>query len=346
VHATTMPSFQELAMPVVEQGSRSVFRAALLVILVAMLTVTLQQWVGTLSIYSDAVAEKRLMLHDAILHNRRPLEGWHEFGADRTNVRIFTVYLAQGLHRATGASVLSAYKLIETIALFSVFLGLFAYLRAWTPPSLALVGLLYFAVVTTLTYHFYFFHPWDHPSLLCWIIGAMFIRDGRFVPLMWLLPIAVTVKWDIIVLPCLYWLTHCSRDSFKLVTLRTLALGAVAIATLLVLAKSFPGGADRLETASLWDITRWQVSHNWQQFLALHISYPPLLAFGLPLVFASYGFRLAGRFLRVSCLFAVALFFPLMLNSFFVETRAQMMILALLLPTALVGLSRVLEPNN
>jgi len=50
--------------------------------------------------------------------------------------------------------------------------------------------------------------------------------------------------------------------------------------------------------------------------------------------------------LRVSCLFAVALFFPLMLNSFFVETRAQMMILALLLPTALVGLSRVLEPNN
>src|SRR5262245_53176337 len=188
-----------------------------------------------------------------------------------------------------------------------------------------------------------FFHPWDHPSLLCWLIGAMFIRDDRFVPLMFLIPIAVTVKWDIIVLPSLYWLAHCSRDSFKLVTLRTLALGGVAIATLLVLAKSFPGGSDRLETASLWDITRWQVSHNWQEFLALHISYPPLLVFGLPLVFASYGFRQAGRFLRVSCLFGVALFIPLVLNSFFIETRAQMMILALLLPTALIGLSQVLE---
>ena len=329
-----------------ETGSRSVVRAALVVILAGMLTVTLQQWTGSLSIYSDALAEKRLMLHDAILHNRRPPEGWHEFGADRTNVRILTVYLAQGLHRATGASVLTTYRLIETIALFGVFLALFAYVRRWVLPSLALVGLLYFAFVTTLTYHFQFFHPWDRPSLLCWIIGAMFIRDNRFVPLMLLLPIAVTVKWDIIVLPCLYWLTHCSRDSFRSVTLRTLALGAVAIATLVVLAKCFPGGADRLETGSLWDITRWQLSHNWQQFLALRVSYPPLFAFGLPLAFASYGFRLASRFLRVSCLFGVALFIPLGLNSHFVETRAQMMILALLLPTALVGLARFLEPDQ
>src|SRR5215510_326490 len=332
-----------MAMPMAQKSSRGLLRATLLVILAAMLTVTLQQWTGRLSIYSDALAEKRLILHDAILHNRRPPEGWHEVGADRTNVRIFTVYLAEGLHRATGTSILTAYKLIETLALFAVFLGLFAYVRAWAPPLLALVGLLYFAVAMTLSYHFHFFHPWDHLSLLCWLIGAMFFRDDRFVPLMFLIPIAVTVKWDIIVLPSLYWLALCSRDSFKLVTLRTLALGGVAIATLLVLAKSFPGGSDRLETASLWDITRWQVSHNWQEFLALHISYPPLLVFGLPLVFASYGFRQAGRFLRVSCLFGVALFIPLVLNSFFIETRAQMMILALLLPTALIGLSQVLE---
>jgi len=163
--------------------------------------------------------------------------------------------------------------------------------------------------------------------------------------LMFLLPIAVTVKWDIIALPSLYWLTHVSRDAFKVVTLRTLALGGIAIVTLLVLAKTFPGGADRLAEESLWHITRWQVSDNWQQFLDLHIGYPPLLAFGLPLVFASYGFRLVGRFLRASCLFGVALFIPLVLNSYFVETRAQMMILVLLLPTALVGLSQVLEPN-
>ena len=64
-----------------------------------------------------------------------------------------------------------------------------------------------------------------------------------------------------------------------------------------------------------WDITRWQLSHNWQQFLALRVSYPPLLAFGVPLAFASYGFRPACRFLRVSCLFGVALFIPLGLSA-------------------------------
>src|SRR5262245_3598086 len=145
-----------MAMPMAQKSSRGLLRATLLVILAAMLTVTLQQWTGRLSIYSDALAEKRLILHDAILHNRRPPEGWHEVGADRTNVRIFTVYLAEGLHRATGTSILTAYKLIETIALFAVFLGLFAYVRAWAPPLLALVGLLYFAVAMTLSYHFHF----------------------------------------------------------------------------------------------------------------------------------------------------------------------------------------------
>src|SRR5262249_62200481 len=94
---------------------RSLLRATLLVILAAMLTLTLQQWTGRLSIYSDALAEKRQILHDAILHNRRPPEGWHEVGADRTNVRIFTVYLAKELHRATCALIVTCYKRIDTL---------------------------------------------------------------------------------------------------------------------------------------------------------------------------------------------------------------------------------------
>lgn len=325
-------------------GLHSAFRVALLVILAGMLTLTLQRWVGNATIYAEKFEEKRLRMHNAILHNESPPEGWHVSGADRTNVRIFTVYLAEGLHRATGVSVLRAYLILDTVALLCVFLALFAYVRVWIPPSLALVGLLYFAVVVPLTYQFHFFHPWDRLSWLCWILGAMFIRDNRFVPLLLLLPIAVTVKWDIIVLPALYWLAYCSRDSLKAVTLRTLALAAVSLATLFALAKAFPGGADKLETGSLWDIMREQLSLNWGDFRALHVGYPPLLAFGVPLVLASYGLRFAGRFLRVSCLFGVALFIPLILDSYFVEVRAHMMILALLLPTALIGLSKLLNP--
>src|SRR5262245_38076737 len=105
---------------------RSLLRATLLVILAAMLTLTLQQLTCFVSIYSYALSEKRQILHDASHHNRRRREGWHEVGADRTNVRIFTVYLAEGLQRATGTSILTAYNLIETLALFAVFLGLFA----------------------------------------------------------------------------------------------------------------------------------------------------------------------------------------------------------------------------
>jgi hypothetical protein len=333
-------------MQTVEGSPRySALRIALLMILIGMLTVTLQRWVGYFTIYEDQLAEKRLMQHNAILNNEPPLgKKWDESGANRTNVRVFAVYLAEVVHRVTGVPVLRTYVLLDTVALACVFAVLFAYVRAWVPPPIALLGLLYFAFVVTLTYHLHYFHPWDRLSLLCWILGAMFIKDDRYVPLLLLLPIAVTVKWDIIALPALYLLAHWSRGRRTSVALRTLALAAVSATTLLALAKAFPGGLDRPGT--LIEVTRWQLSQNWRDFAGLQLGYPPLLAFSLPILLAGFEVRTACRFLRASFLFALVLFIPLLLSTNFVEIRAQMMILVLLLPTALLGLSELLGSSR
>jgi hypothetical protein len=311
-----------------------VLRVALLLILAGVLTVTQQRWVGYYTIYDHALAEKRLALHNAILHNEPPLgKTWREIGANRTNIRILAPYLAEGAHLATGIPVLKVYALLDTVTLFSIFLVLFAYLSAWLPPSFALVGLLYFAFVSTLTYHLHYFQPWDRLSLLCWLVGTILIRDNRLIALLVLLPIAITVKWDIIALPGLYWLAYWSRGSHRSVMLRTLALAGVSVVTVFVLTRAFPGGVEVLEAGTL--------SRNWSVLVALHLGYPPLLAFGLPLLLAAFGLGSAPRFLRASGLFAVALFVPLVLNSNFAEVRAHMMILVLLLPTALIGLARL-----
>ncbi len=328
-------------------GHLGMLRAALLLILAAVLTVTLQRWVGSHTIYDKQLAEQRLAAHNAILHNEPPLgRKWHETGTDRLNVRILTIRFAEGVHRATGAPVLRVYQLLDTAALFCVFLLLFTYLGACLPAPFALIGLLYFAIATTLTYHLHFFHPWDRLSLLCWILGIILIRDDRYLALLVLLPLAVMVKWDIIALPVLYWLVHRSRAPRVLIMMRTLALAAASIVTLVLLARVFPGGADRFDTGTLLEITRWQLSHNWQDFVTLHVGYPPLLAFGLPLLLAGFGLRPASHFLRATFLFALVLLVPLMLSSNFAEVRAQMMILALLLPTALIGLIRVLSQQR
>jgi hypothetical protein len=119
------------------------------------------------------------------------------------------------------------------------------------------------------------------------------------------------------------------------------ALGVVSGATLFELAHSFPGGADRFEAQGLWVVARSQLVSNWLTFATLPFAYPPLLVFTLPVILAAYGWTLADRFSRAACVFALGLFVPLVLYSNLVEVRAQMMILVLLLPASMLGVTRL-----
>jgi hypothetical protein len=324
-----------------------VIRLVLLGLLAGVMTLTLQRWVGYSTIYADAFVANRLIIHNAVLHNEPPPgKKWDDIGGNSTNVRIVAVYLAEGLHRVTGLPVPKVYVLLDTVALFASLLVLFAYLRKWVSAPLCLVGVLYFGITAILTYQRHYFHPWDRLSLLCWLLGAIFVRDDRFGGLAVLLPVAVGVKFDIVALPVLYWLARCTRERWRSVTLRALALALLSGATMLALTRLLPGGADKLGSRTLWEFTRWQLVQNWRDFTGLWMAYPPLLAFGLPLLLASVGLRGADRFLRASFLFSICLCVPLILHTNFVEVRAEVMILVLVLPTALLGLARLLgEPG-
>ena len=197
-------------------------RAILLVAVAAILTLVLQRWVGNTTIYRDELASKRAEMHAAILNNEPPRgESWHQIGADGTNMRVFTVYLAELVRWSTALSVTKAYILIESAALFLTFILLFFYCRRSVSEPYCVIGLLYFGCMVVLTYHYQFFHPWDRPWLLSWIVLIMFVWDGRLLPLMLLLPIAVSIKWDTAVLPALYWLTHVLKADWRRVTLAT-----------------------------------------------------------------------------------------------------------------------------
>ena len=64
----------------------------LLVILSAVVTLVLQGWVGTATIYSSQYDAQHLAAHEILLHNRLP-EGrtWTSMGGNGDNVRIATV---------------------------------------------------------------------------------------------------------------------------------------------------------------------------------------------------------------------------------------------------------------
>ena len=312
-------------------------RAILLFIVAAVLTLVLQCWVGNTTIYRDDLEAKRAEMHVAILKNEPPRgEPWHHIGANGDNTRVLTVYVAELIRRSTALSLRKTYFIIETTSLFLVFIVLFFYCRRWVAEPYCVIGLLYFGCMAVLTYHFHFFHPWDRPWILSWMVLVMLIWDGRLLSLACLLPIAVANKWDIAVLPGLYWLTYVSTTNWRRVTLTTATLMAVSLGTFGLLIAARPGGFDLERTVSQ------QLALNWLDFIGVKLAYPPLLLFTLPFVLAAFGVSGADRRVKASALFGVLLLVPLVAKTNAVEVRAEMAPFVLMLPAALLGLSRAL----
>ena len=85
---------------------------ALLIWLLATITIGLQSWVGDQTIYSRSLEQKREELHFGILTNEAPGGGsWGAVGALSIQKRVGVVYLAEGLRKLTGLTVGSKIKL-------------------------------------------------------------------------------------------------------------------------------------------------------------------------------------------------------------------------------------------
>lgn len=311
---------------------------ALLLILVAgIIAVTNTVYVGNNTTYR--LEDRRLMLHQAILHNERPPGGWKKPGANTTNIRILAVYLAQAMADVGKIDVLRAYRIIDAASIFLTLVLLGIYLRRWFPPATCAVGVLFIGAILPLTYGNHYFHPWDRPSLLLWLLTMWAIREDK--PYLALVPLvlAVATKWDAVALPALYFMAWALRDNLVRVTFRTALLFAVGFSVYAGLRIVLPGGFLEKDALAI-------VASNFHDMLVFNVAHAPALAFTVPIILAIYGFRQSDHFARASALFGVLLFLPLLTGAVFREVRAEMMILVALLPTALTGFSRIAAPGD
>lgn len=324
------------------QGSKGRLGIVLLLWLVGSITVGLQAFVGHATLYSKDLEEKRLLLHESVLSGQPPAgQNWDSAGALSMNVRVGVFYLAEGIHRMTGLSISIVYVLLDTVFLFAALVGLFFYLRKWLPDTYCLIGLLYFSAMLPLSYFLHHFHPYDRLQLALWILMLYLIRERRVLLFGAVLALSTIVKFDTMLLPALYGAAHISRENWRRVLGETAGLFALVFGVYEVLLTSFPGAAEDPQRFHYW--TAWHiVEHNIRDIIRMNIALPPLLLHGMPLVLACM--RLPGRprFLQASTVFAIALLVLYFLFSFIAEVRAQLMIVVLLLPAALLTLHDIL----
>lgn len=327
------------------RSTRNVSRV-LLVLLSCAIALGMQRYVGGPTIYAPERAERRAMVHEAILHNVRP-EGltWSESGGNGMTTRIGTVYAAEGVHRILRWSLEKSYFAIETGALVLVLVSLFIYLQRGATAQLALIGLLFVSAIQPLTYAFYFFHPWDRPSLVAWICVLWFLRENKPGWAAAILPIAVLIKWDIVVLPVLYFLAYARNGAVPRVLAITAGMGVVGVVTYLVVRGFLPIGTTTVLPGGTENIGE-QLRMNVRDIVALWVFYPPMLGLALPIIAAAIGFRTGTRFERASFCFGLALLVPMFILTHFLEVRAEMPIVVLVLPLALRGVQLLLSDRS
>lgn len=314
----------------------------LLFVLSAILTLILQEWVGRSTIYSEKVVDKRLLLHNIILKNQLP-EGktLKDYGATGCNIRVFTVYLCELLHQISGLSVAKMYRIIDSVCIFLFYPLLFYFLSRWFNPVYSLIGILYYACISVLTYYLFYFHPWDRMSQLFWIVLLIFLYNNRIIPFTVLLIITMTVKFDVILLPGLYLIYQISKDNWKRISIITAGLFLVTFSISLILNIFFYSESPPINLERII----WQIRVNWEDMVVLNIAYPPLLGFTLLFILTFHKFFSKDRFMWASALFGIILLIFFFSFSNFQEIRAQMPVIILMLPSALTSLRMMFEPK-
>jgi hypothetical protein len=321
------------------------YRAWGLVLLVwfcATLSLGLQSLLGDATIYSKRLEERREQLHYAILANQPPVaEGWGAVGALTLQKRVGVVYLAEQIRRLTGWTPGKVYKALDSLFLFAFLVGLFFYLRRWLPDLQCALGLLYVAAVLPFTYFFQLFHPWDRLQLALWLLLFYLVLERKTGMLALGLVLSIFVKYDTIMLPVFYAMVHYRRAAWQRVALETIVLLALAVAAYQALGWLFPAPMDKTNFNDEGALK--MLATNLQTMLQMNLRFPPLVVLGAPLVLACCGWSSQSQALKASVAFGVLLSAMFLLFSRYEEVRAQMVVLVLLLPSALLGLARFFD---
>lgn len=317
---------------------------ALLGALAAVLTMALQGWVGLETIYAPEFEAKRQMFHEAILTNTPPEKGWAAVGAAALNIRVTAVYMAEGLHQLVGVSVSRAYWLLDTVFLFAVLFGLPLYLRRWLPATWCLLGMLYMAAMLPLTYLLHVYQPWDRMQLAAWLLLLALVRDDRPWLIAAVLALSITVKFDTVLIALLYGLTHLRPNDWRKKVAACGMLAVVGYATLAALTLCYPAPTEPARFGL--EVAATQLRQNVQDLGALNVRHPTVLVMVLPAILALIGISRRPRFLVAGVIFGCVLTAVWAAFTVYVEVRAQMSLLLMLLPPALLTLREWLEPAS
>lgn len=305
-------------------------RLALLVAFAACITLELQLWIGRSTIYRDELGPRIVASHDAIRANAPPDgKSWTAVGLNSTGIRLGAPLLAEGIRAATGMSIPKAYFVIDTAFLCLGLVLLALYLRGDVGDAAASVGVLLFAAVLPLTYQLFYFHPWDRIGLVSWIALLWLVRERRYLWAALLLPVAVFVKFDVVVLPGLVFLYGLvtERRLTRSTLVATAALGVSGFGTYLLLKALRPGS---FEPFSMTAVMR----ENWAVFRESMLAYPPILAFAVPVLLVLVGRSALTAWGKACALFAGLLILYYVPKSMFVEFRAQVPVFLILLTPA------------
>lgn len=319
--------------------SKPWFGVLLLIALCAVITIIETVYVGDATVYSAELADRRATLHDRILDNEPPAIGWKADGTNGINTRVLTVFLVQGVADVTGLDPLRLYKALDAASMFFMLLLLYFFLRTWVEPVYAVLGVMYWGVVLPLTYAFHAFHPWDRISSLVWLLSAWAIVADRRLAFAALLAVGTTIKYDIIVLSGLYFLTWATRANFIAVTARFALFLAIGVAVYTGLLVMRPGGVGE---GDMWAL----MARNVRVFFESPFTHAPLLGFGLLVPLCILGVPHASRFPLAAAAFGASLFIPFFALSNFEEFRAHTGVLLLVLPLALIGARAVLGSSS
>ena len=317
----------------------------LLMWILGSITVALQAYVGNSTLYSMELQSKREELHRAILSNEAPGGGhWGDVGANSMNRRVGVIYVAEFIHKFVHLKLHAVYLVIDTVFLFAALVALFFYLRKWLPDTYCVIGVLYFCAVLPLTYFLHYFHPYDRIQLVTWILLIYLARERRIILLGMLLAISVVVKFDTVVFPAFYFFAHARSNNWQRVGIEAAGLLAVAVGVYAALVFAFPVPVDQsgMSIASVASIVKQNIAH----MIAKNIAFPPLLGYAAPLVLSFFGLGARDRFLRASVGYACALAVIFFFFSNFQEIRAQLVILVLIMPSALLTVQGILEPRT
>jgi hypothetical protein len=187
-----------------------------------------------------------------------------------------------------------------------------------------------------LTFFNYYFHPWDRISVLLWTVSIWLIVRDRLVPASLIIVLAVLVKFDAIVLPGVYLIAYVNRDNWLRTVTRTALLGLLPLVTFLALLHLRPG---TVEPNPVID----QAIRNLSVMRAHIIAYPPLLMFALPVWMLALGWREIPSVPQRLFFASLLVFVPLLVRTNFIEVRAEIPALLLMLPAALIALGAVLD---